>query len=333
MSIEYPFLCIVDEKAIYYHKFLNKQWPGCYIPTLTIPGGEEIKTLSYASKVWQFLTEHHAMRNTTLVCVGGGATTDLGGFCASTFKRGIPHINVPTTLLAAVDASIGGKTGIDICGLKNQIGTFAMPERIITDPEFLSTLPDREILSGYAEALKTGIIAGGRLYADISNYGSDILVNRDKIYGMISQLAGVKIEIVKIDPKECGIRKILNLGHTAGHALESFSYSHNRPISHGHAVMAGMIIDSIIAALTHQVDKDITPILTSIYKKNYTAIPFSCDDYSELIALMKQDKKNASGGVITFILPVSPGHCEPCAISEYETIRTALDIYRDLVGI
>ena len=191
---------------------------------------EQHKNLQTVQRIWKTLMKHHADRNALLVNLGGGVITDLGGFAASTYKRGIRFINIPTTLLAMVDAAIGGKTGIDFGGAKNQIGTFAEAEDVLIDPVFLSTLPRREILSGMAEMLKYGFIVDANLLkSDLENYQQ-----------YINRAGEIKREIVAKDPKEAGLRKILNFGHTLGHAIESHCLTTDYPLLHGEAVALGM---------------------------------------------------------------------------------------------
>jgi len=192
--------------------------------------GEKYKTLQTVQRIWKTLMKHHADRNALLVNLGGGVITDLGGFAASTYKRGIKFINIPTTLLAMVDAAIGGKTGIDFGGGKNQIGTFAEAEEVIVDPVFLETLPQRELLSGLAEMLKYGFIADAKLLeTNLENYKQYIV-----------RAGEIKREIVAQDPTEKGLRKILNFGHTLGHAIESYCLTTDYPLLHGEAVAMGM---------------------------------------------------------------------------------------------
>lgn len=197
---------------------------------IVINPGEEQKNLRTVQRIWKTLMKHHADRHSLLINLGGGVVCDLGGFAASTYKRGIDFINVPTTLLAMVDAAIGGKTGIDFGGCKNQIGTFAKPDGVCYFPNVLSTLPQREILSGLAEMLKYGFIADAELLG----------VNTENFKQYILSCAEIKKRIVADDPLEKGQRKILNFGHTLGHAFESVSLTTDSPLRHGEAVAMGM---------------------------------------------------------------------------------------------
>ena len=206
-------------------------WLGCENAIeIVIRSGEQYKNLQTVQRIWKTLMKHHADRNALLINLGGGTITDLGGFAASTYKRGIRFINVPTTLLAMVDAAIGGKTGIDFGGAKNQIGTFAQAEEVLIDPVFLTTLSQREILSGMVEMLKYGFVADSKL----------LNVNLENYYQFIDQCGEIKRDIVAQDPRERGLRKILNFGHTLGHAIESYCLAKASPLLHGEAVALGM---------------------------------------------------------------------------------------------
>ena len=198
---------------------------------IIIKAGEQHKNLQTIQRIWKILMKHYADRNALLINLGGGVVTDLGGFAASTYKRGIKFINVPTTLLAMVDAAIGGKTGIDFGGGKNQIGTFAEAEEVIIYPVCLKTLPERELLSGLAEMLKYGFIADAKLLeTNLENYRQ-----------VVNHAGKIKREIVMQDPTEKGLRKILNFGHTLGHAIESYCLTTDYPLLHGEAVTLGML--------------------------------------------------------------------------------------------
>lgn len=198
---------------------------------IVIKAGERHKNLQTVQRIWKTLMKHHADRNALLINLGGGVVTDLGGFAASTYKRGIKFINIPTTLLAMVDAAIGGKTGIDFGDGKNQIGTFAEAEEVIIDPVFLETLPQREICSGLAEMLKYGFVADSNL----------LNVNLENYQQYITRCGEIKREIVRQDPTEKGLRKVLNFGHTLGHAIESHCLTTDYPLLHGESVALGML--------------------------------------------------------------------------------------------
>lgn len=208
-----------------------KNWLGCENAIeIIVKSGEQHKNLQTVQQIWETLMLHHADRNALLINLGGGVITDLGGFAASTYKRGIKFINIPTTLLAMVDAAIGGKTGIDFDGAKNQIGTFADAEEVLIEPVFLKTLSQREVLSGLSEMLKYGFISDNNL----------LNINLENYQDFIRRAGEVKREIVTKDPYEVGLRKILNFGHTIGHAIESHFLTKQHLLSHGESVALGM---------------------------------------------------------------------------------------------
>ena len=257
--------------------------------TITVPCGEEHKTLKTVSLVWEKLTEMDADRDSLLLNLGGGVVADMGGFAASTFKRGMPFINIPTTLLGQVDAAIGGKTGIDFQEFKNHIGTFSNPMAVLVDPGFLETLDDLQWKSGFAEVLKYGFIMdtslleliGLRSYKEIKNDQEAIIVKS----------AQDKIKVVETDGLEKGLRKILNFGHTVGHALETWFLKTGNPITHGEAVAGGMICESwISSSLTGLSDEDLQKI-TDIIDRSFERLSFNHSVFDELLRLTRQDKK------------------------------------------
>src|SRR5690606_38544696 len=214
------------------------------IEIIEIPAGEESKAIEIAVQVWETMSETQASRKSLMINLGGGMITDMGGFIASTFKRGIDLINIPTSLLAMVDASVGGKTGIDLNGIKNLIGTFAMPELTLIHPEFLQTLPEREFRSGLAEMLKHGLIHDKNHWLELIEIENFDFISIDYL---IEKSVKIKQEIVEKDPFENGIRKILNFGHTIGHALESQLLQTENPLLHGEAISVGMMVESILS--------------------------------------------------------------------------------------
>ena len=215
---------------------------------IVIPANDNHKNLETLSQVWQQLGDGGATRHSCLICLGGGMVTDLGGFAASTFKRGINHINIPTTLLAMVDASVGGKTGVNFNGLKNEIGVFADATYVIINTQFLQTLDDANLRSGYAEMLKHGIISDEETWRQLLDF--DITrPDLQQLQGMVSTSVEVKKRIVSQDPYEQGIRKALNLGHTVGHAIESWAMASDRPILHGYAVAYGLVCELYLSSV------------------------------------------------------------------------------------
>lgn len=262
--------------------------------------------------------------------------TDLGGFAAATFKRGIACINVSTTLLGMVDAATGGKTAINLDGLKNEVGVFAMPADVVILPETLRTLPKEELLSGYAEMLKTALIADPEMYRallDIDRYLADPRLLRPWIMRCIE----IKTGVTDRDPKEKGERKILNFGHTAGHAIESLALSNWRPVPHGIAVAHGLLWEMALSAIADAGRDALLPSaalypFASILKEHFPSAGLKCTDIDELIALMRHDKKNASPDRINFTLLNEVGEPQWDRCPSEEEIREAFEIYGDLTG-
>ncbi len=302
---------------------------------ITIPSTDTHKDLESLARVWQSLGEGGATRHSCLFNLGGGMVTDLGGFAASTFKRGINFINIPTTLLAMVDASVGGKTGINFGGLKNEIGVFNDAKFVILSTQFLSTLDDQNIRSGYAEMLKHGLISNKKHWAELVNFD---LANPDlnRLQALLATSVGVKERIVKKDPTEKGIRKALNLGHTFGHAFESFSLKkalHDpsgsvQPLLHGYAVAYGLVCELYLSAIKTGFPTELMRQTVQFIKEYYGRFNFSCDDYPTLIELMLHDKKNLSG-IINFTLLADIGDIRIDQTATEEEIKDALDFLRE----
>lgn len=298
--------------------------------TVTVPA--EHKDLETLTEVWHKLSDGGMTRGGTVVNLGGGTVTDLGGFAASTFKRGVRFVNVPTTLLGMADASVGGKTGIDFNGLKNEIGTFAMPEAVVADAMFLSTLPPLEILSGFAEMLKTGLIADKELYYALLRLESPVDASPEEMTPLIERTIAIKERVTASDPTEKGLRKILNFGHTAGHAFESRLATTHHPVPHGIAVAWGLLTELILSHLELGLDSSALYPYARLLKELYPAFPFSCGRYEPLIALMNHDKKNVSPGLLNFTLLREIGEAEfDCLIGE-DKVKEALDITLELSG-
>jgi 3-dehydroquinate synthase len=271
---------------------------------MLLPVGEENKVMEVCFQVLEALSEYNIGRKDVIINLGGGVVTDMGGFIASIYKRGIDFINIPTSLLAMVDASIGGKTGIDLGAHKNQIGTFTDPKALFIDSGFLQTIPQQEILNGYAEMLKHALILDKNYWIELTNITSlDDLINNDKIEKSIL----LKNEVVKGDPFEKSDRKKLNFGHTIGHALEGYFLDTN-PISHGHAVGIGMLAESFISYkkgfLVENDWKEIENILLSVFP----LIEFHINDVPVFYDLMKNDKKNFDGEIKCCLL-TEIGNC------------------------
>lgn len=252
--------------------------------------------------------------------------TDLGGFAASTFKRGINFINVPTTLLAMVDASVGGKTGINFGGLKNEVGVFNDSKFVIIDTAFLQTLDTENIRSGYAEMLKHGLISDEPTWAEL--LGFDLAKpDLEKLQFMVAKSVKVKERIVEEDPRESGIRKALNLGHTFGHAFESWSLRRT-PVLHGYAVAFGLIPELYLSVAKAGFPVEAMRQTVAFIRENYGTLPITCDDYPELIGLMRHDKKNTADH-INFTLLAGIGDIRINQTASDEEIKEALDFFRE----
>ena len=294
---------------------------------ITIPAGDTNKTLESLAHVWSELQQGGATRHSLMVNLGGGMVTDLGGFAASTFKRGIPYINIPTTLLSMVDASVGGKTGINFGGLKNEVGVFNNARSVILDTIFLRTMDSENILSGYAEMLKHGLIDCEEHWAELLRLqvgeSSKFKVQSSKLEKSVA----VKQRIVLEDPTEHGIRKALNLGHTAGHAFESLALE-RRPILHGYAVAYGLIVELYLCCIKTGFPVDKMRQTVSFIREHYGSMPITCDDYPRLLELMRHDKKNV-GTTINFTLLGNIGDIRINQTASEDEIKEALDFYRE----
>lgn len=297
--------------------------------------GDANKNIESLTKVWKSLSDAGATRSSLLINVGGGVVTDLGGFAAATFKRGMTVLNVPTTLLGAVDASVGGKTGINFNGYKNQVGAFYSPDATIISTTFFQTLPEHEMLAGYAEMIKHALLKGRQAFRDVMAYNVTLPpVNPDALINLLRENVLVKKEYVEQDPTETGLRKALNLGHTVAHALESFALNDRKnSISHGFAVAQGLVVEAILSGMSEGFPGDDIHTLAKYVKDNYGPYYITCDDYPRLISYMYQDKKNFSNKEIVFTLLREPGKPVINIPVPEENIKAALDIYRDLMGI
>ena len=296
---------------------------------ITIGATDVEKNLDSVSHVWQKLQDGGATRHSLLVNLGGGMVTDLGGFAASTFKRGINFINIPTTLLSMVDASVGGKTGINFGGLKNEIGVFNDSKYVILCTEFLRTLDDKNMCSGYAEMLKHGLINrnGTEMWQELIAFDitkPDLAL----LQRMIADSVAVKERIVEEDPHEHGIRKALNLGHTVGHAFESWAMHKNAPILHGYAVAFGIIAELYLAVIKCGFPTNIMRQAVHYIRETYGILPITCDDYPELLQLMTHDKKNVAG-IINFTLLGGIGDIRINQTATKKEIEESLDFFRE----
>ncbi|MCR5179599.1 MAG: 3-dehydroquinate synthase [Bacteroidaceae bacterium] len=300
------------------------------VPTpalITIAPSDEAKNTETLAAVWTALSQGGATRHSLLINLGGGMVTDLGGFAAATFKRGISFINIPTTLLAMVDASVGGKTGINFCGLKNEIGVFRDADVVLLDTEILSTLDRANILSGYAEMLKHGLIS----YSNELNALLQFDIEKPDLKAlqeMVVRSVEVKQRIVLQDPHEQGLRKALNLGHTAGHAFESMALAQGRPVLHGYAVAWGLVCELYLAATRCGFPSQVLHQVRHFVQDHYGRFPLDCRNYDRLYELMTHDKKNTAGH-INFTLLANVGEILINQSASKEDIFEMLDFYRE----
>ncbi|MFT7591641.1 MAG: 3-dehydroquinate synthase [bacterium] len=286
------------------------------------PQGEESKSNETYIEGINFLANHNASRNAMILNIGGGVTTDLGGFIATTYKRGIPFINIPTSLLGMVDAAHGGKVGINHGSLKNYIGAFSDPTHTIICPSFLQTLPNEHLISGYAEMLKHGIIADVTYWNALKKQ-SPLSVDAPFWLAHIKKSIDIKSEIVKSDPSEKGLRKILNFGHTVGHAIESHMLHTGTPILHGYAVAMGMIIESQVACQINGLDSAASQDITSHLIDLYGSLNVKRTDVDAIIKLMSFDKKNDNRSIM-MALPNKIGTCTYNIPVEGDIIKSCL---------
>ena len=294
--------------------------------TIIIGATDRRKNLDTLVHVWESLQQGKATRHSLLINLGGGMVTDLGGFAASTYKRGINFINIPTTLLAMVDASVGGKTGINFGGLKNEIGVFNDAEFVLLDTNWLRTLDEENIRSGYAEMLKHGLIADDMMWAELINFNL-AQPNLRQLASMLNKSVRIKERIVAEDPHEKGIRKALNLGHTFGHAFESWSMKH-QPVLHGYAVAFGLIAELYLATTQTDFPTERMRQTVNFIRAYYGSLPITCNDYPELIELMHHDKKNR-GSEINVTLLGGIGDIRIDQTITEEDIKEALDFFRE----
>ena len=257
---------------------------------LTMPAGEEHKNIQTATALWQELLDKNADRNAVLICLGGGVVCDMGGFVAATFKRGIEYVFIPTTLMAQVDACIGGKTGINLSKIKNQVGLFHLPDSVFTIPSFLDTLPEKEIWSGFAEMLKHGLIADRPYWEELKKVNTVSQITRLE---WIKKSIQIKTTICNIDMYDVGERKKLNFGHTVGHALESFALSVGYALSHGEAVALGMMAETDISRQKKLINKEEAASIIAVLCRFFSPLFYYVEgkDYPAILSFLQKDKK------------------------------------------
>ncbi|MBK0383679.1 3-dehydroquinate synthase [Pedobacter sp. SD-b] len=302
------------------------------LPALTdfdiieVPNGEENKNIDFCIGIWRMLLDFGADRNALLINLGGGVVTDMGGFAASTFKRGIDFLNIPTTLLSQVDASVGGKTGIDMDNVKNIIGTFSQPQAVIICTDFLKTLSFRELTSGFAEVIKHGIIADAAFFDDLVLLNDAKDITAEQIYRSVE----IKNRVVLADPFEKNIRKTLNYGHTIGHAIESWSLVNEKnPLLHGEAIAIGMICEAYLAKEINGLSEEGLEKITTAFVRFFGRYKIREGINNALIDIMKQDKKNLDGK-ISFSLPNKIGSCSFDSFVEEGLILESLRYYQSV---
>lgn len=293
---------------------------------ITIPAGEIHKNENTAHLIWQQLADNYIDRNALLINLGGGMVCDIGGFCASTYKRGIDFINVPTTLMAMVDAANGGKTGMNLNGLKNFVGTFSLPITVAVVPLFLKTLDRRNVLSGYAEMIKHALVADAKLFKKFTSHPIKKNIMPENIFDAIK----IKSAIVKKDPKEKNLRKLLNFGHTAGHAIESYSLANdNNPLFHGECVAMGILIESYLSYKTSGLKRTEIKAVAEYLDEVYVFPKLSELAINEIIVLMLHDKKNQNGNLnFTLLSKIGKGIID-CAVPS-KMLNDAFLFYNDM---
>ena len=292
---------------------------------LVMQAGEENKHLSTCEKLWNELSSLGADRNSALINLGGGVVTDLGGFVACTFKRGIDFYNIPTTLLSMVDASVGGKTGIDLGALKNQIGIIQEPQQVVIDSQWLSTLPLEEVRSGFAEMLKHGLIADANYWGKLKGL---VNLTPEVLSPYIKPSVAVKSEVVKEDPYEKGLRKILNFGHTLGHAIESYFLvtPSKQRLLHGEAIAIGMVLEAYLSIECCGLSPEEAKEIKLVFQQFYPQVEIKEEDVDAILALLRHDKKNKAGR-INFVLLTKIGIPAIDVQVPQELFQKAFDFY------
>jgi 3-dehydroquinate synthase len=323
---KYSKLAVLADENTFLHCYplLQKSLPEHQ--AIKIHSGEEHKTLASCSVIWQAMTDQALDRHSALIVIGGGVLGDMGGFCAATYKRGIDFILLPTTLLAQVDASIGGKLGIDFSHFKNHVGIFQHPALTVLHSGFLKTLPKAELRSGFAEIIKHALISDEKLWNEIRSQSMEM----QDWQKLIKHSVDFKLDVVSKDPKENGLRKILNTGHTIGHAVESYLLNTGKRVLHGEAIAVGLITEAFIAKernfLQESRLKDISAYLLKIFGK----VNFSPEEDSTIAQLTVQDKKNKGNKILCVLLEGIGKARWDCEIS-LEEVKGALTFYRSLI--
>lgn len=324
---KYPqIMVLVDSntEGACFEKF-RSQFPE-KVHLISVPAGETFKHIGTCQEIWQKMFEAGAGRNALLLVLGGGVMGDMGGFCASTFKRGMDFVQMPTTLLSQVDSSIGGKLGIDFFNVKNSIGVFNNPQAVFISPQFFDTLPSREILSGFGEIIKHSLIA------DINQWHKLLEINDLSVVDWATYLVPslkIKQRIVEIDPFEKGLRKALNFGHTIGHAIESAALETDNPLTHGEAIAIGMVCEAFLSKILRGMPDSDLKTISDFIVKHYGKYDIAQFDADYLVSLMKQDKKNERDE-INFSLLRQAGEVEVNCTATPQYIKESMKYYSSL---
>lgn len=310
-----------DPKQVFVIRSARVAYPMPF-PSYELEDGEEAKSLTNAEKVWCWLTEQGATRKALLVNIGGGSICDLGGFVAATYLRGIDYINIPTTLLAMVDAAVGGKTAVNLNGLKNRVGAFYPPKSVLTNGAFLRTLPVEEMLSGWGEILKYGLLESADRWHEYVSCMERFMSDCESVMDMsiVDAARKYKERVVSDDLRENGLRKVLNFGHTIGHALEEKTHAR-----HGYCVLWGMVAELYMSVIKAGCPKDVLTQLSRVMLDYYGRPQCNCREKDELVDLMRKDKKNASEEAITFTLLRGVGEPVINQTATVEEIRDGID--------
>lgn len=291
---------------------------------LEIDAGEEFKTLDTCKQLWEALSEAQVDKNALLINLGGGVVTDIGGFVASIYKRGVDFVNIPTSVMAMADASVGGKCGVDLNSIKNQLGTITQAKCVFINTNFLLTLPQRHLANGMAEVVKMALIADAKLIKDLLN-------PKMSIEPLIKRSVALKSAIVKKDPFDKGVRKILNFGHTVGHAIESCFLGTEDELLHGEAIAIGMLIESLIAFEKKMIKRNDLQSIVDIISPNYTVLQFSELEQRKIIEFMLHDKKNKNNKIRMSLL-TRLGACKYDIEVSFAQIEKAFNSYHQLIG-
>ena len=302
----------------YYSDYFSDLSGDVSMDKIVLPAGEKSKSIETAIQIWQYLADKQYDRDTFLLNFGGGMVCDLGGFVASTYKRGICFANVPTTLLAMIDAAVGGKTGVDMQHLKNVVGTFYFPEiQLPVDVDLLETLPQDELLSGYGELVKYALIGSAELFQELRQTDAFPVIKPEYVDFCVK----FKQEVVEKDPKDHNFRHILNFGHTFGHAIESYCAEKGTPIAHGIAVAQGLYYESLLSAKLGHLPQEEWQQIAAFLTKHFDIMPLTLDILDKLTCYMLNDKKNHDE-MINFTLIDYIGH----AIPNYQIASDKLDV-------